>query len=75
MNICANLTLCALALVLLVAASSTAWGVPETPVERDDVHRWVGRHITGAPAEAPFSFVYGAQPSRAIMAGWHRVRR
>ena len=61
---------CVLALLSLACAS--ALGEPATGTERRDAAAWLSGHVTGAHAEAPFSFVYDGVPSGKALATWTR---
>ncbi len=75
MPLTAELAACLLACAFLAAACPAATSATPTKAERADAHKWVNTHILGDAAAVPFSFTYGGQSSRELLATWKRAAR
>ncbi len=54
--------------VVLMAIAMTCVAADDTALNLS----WAGRAFTDSPGDIPFSFVYGGQPSSAVLASWER---
>ena len=74
MHLSTELVLCAAALMAAPAmrSSGSVGSAALQASERVDARKWVAAYLGGPASGAPFSFAYGAQPSRMAMADWKR---